>query len=57
MLADGRAAFGTTKYDGMTAFRPALSNWRTRDQDIDLIVDVTRELGATLVAGAGSGGT
>ncbi len=52
VLADGRVAFGTTKYDGMTAFRPALSNWRTRDQDVDLIVDVTRELGAGLVAGA-----
>ena len=51
VLADGRVAFGTTTFDGMTAFRPALSNWRTRDQDVDLIVDVTRELGAKLVAG------
>ena len=50
VLADGRVAFGTTTFDGMTAFRPALSNWRTRDQDVDLIVDVTRELGATLAA-------
>ncbi len=48
VLADGRVAFGTTTYDGKTAFRPALSNWRTRDEDVDLIVDVTLELGARL---------
>lgn len=49
VLADGRVVFGTTNFDGRSAFRPALSNWRTRDEDVDLIVDVTRELGAGLV--------
>ena len=51
VLADGRVAFGTTRFDGKLAFRPALSNWRTRDEDVDLIVDVTRELGAGLLTG------
>jgi hypothetical protein len=30
------------------AFRPALVNWRTTDADVDLVVDVVRELGARL---------
>ncbi len=49
VLEDGRVAFGATVFEGHVAFRPALCNWRTRDQDIDLIVDVTRELGARLL--------
>ncbi len=48
VIADGRVVFGTTIYDGKLAFRPALSNWRIRDEDVDLIVDVTLELGAGL---------
>lgn len=42
--------FGTTDYAGHAAFRPAIVNWRTREQDVDLIVSVTRELGARLTA-------
>ena len=45
---DGRVYFGSTVYEGRVAFRPAIVNWRTREEDIDLIVDVTRELGARL---------
>ncbi len=47
---DGRVFFGSTVYEGRVAFRPAIVNWRTREDDIDLIVDVTRELGARLGA-------
>ena len=45
VLEDGRVYFGTTEYAGMVAFRPAIVNWRTREEDVDLIVAVTRELG------------
>jgi glutamate/tyrosine decarboxylase-like PLP-dependent enzyme len=46
VLADGRVYAGTTVYGGRVAFRPAIANWRTRDEDIDYFVDVVRELGA-----------
>jgi glutamate/tyrosine decarboxylase-like PLP-dependent enzyme len=46
VLADGRVYVGTTRYDGRIAFRPAFVNWRTREDDVDLLVDVIRELGA-----------
>jgi glutamate/tyrosine decarboxylase-like PLP-dependent enzyme len=49
VIEDGRVFFGSTVYDGKVAFRPAPVNWRNRPQDVDLIVDVTRELGARLV--------
>jgi hypothetical protein len=39
---------GTTRYRGRVAFRPAIVNWRTTEADIDLIVEVVRELGARL---------
>jgi glutamate/tyrosine decarboxylase-like PLP-dependent enzyme len=45
VLADGRVYVGTTTYEGKTAFRPAIVNWRTREEDVDLLVDVIRELG------------
>ena len=45
VLLDGRVYFGTTRYDGKTAFRPAIVNWRTTEADVDLLVDVVRELG------------
>jgi hypothetical protein len=41
---------GTTSFAGKTAFRPAIVNWRTREGDIDLLVDVLRELGSTPLA-------
>ena len=51
ILEDGRVYFGTTTYGGRTAFRPAICNWRTTEEDADLIVSVTRELGARLATG------
>jgi glutamate/tyrosine decarboxylase-like PLP-dependent enzyme len=48
VLEDGRVYAGTTMYGGRVAFRPAITNWRTRDEDIDYFVDVVRELGAGL---------
>ena len=49
VIEDGRVAFGTTTYGGPVGLRPAFTNWRIREQDVDLAVDVTRELGARLV--------
>ena len=45
-LTDGRVFFGATNYGGRVAFRPALVNWRTRAQDVELVPQVVRELGA-----------
>jgi len=45
VLEDSRVFFGTTRYEGKTAFRPAIVNWRTTERDIDLIADVVLELG------------
>jgi glutamate/tyrosine decarboxylase-like PLP-dependent enzyme len=50
VLADGRVYVGTTRYDGRVAFRPAIVNWRSGPNDVDLLVDVVRELGAGLLA-------
>jgi glutamate/tyrosine decarboxylase-like PLP-dependent enzyme len=52
VLEDGRVYFGTTEYAGKVAFRPAIVNWRTREEDVDLIVEVVRELGAKLLVRA-----
>jgi glutamate/tyrosine decarboxylase-like PLP-dependent enzyme len=49
LIQDGRVYAGTTKYAGRTAFRPAIVNWRTTEKDVDLLVDVVREI-ATRVA-------
>jgi hypothetical protein len=46
VLADGRVFAGTTLYDGVVALRPAIVNWRTEKEDVDLLVDVVRELTA-----------
>jgi glutamate/tyrosine decarboxylase-like PLP-dependent enzyme len=50
VIADGRVYVGTTRFEGRTAFRPAFVNWRTREEDVDLLVDVVRELGAVVAA-------
>jgi glutamate/tyrosine decarboxylase-like PLP-dependent enzyme len=42
--ADGRVIVGTTTYAGKTALRPAIVNWQTQTDDVDLLVGVTREL-------------
>jgi len=49
VLDDGRVYFGTTVYGGKVAFRPAIVNWRTRPEDVDLIVPVVLELAASIV--------
>jgi len=46
LLEDGRVFAGTTVYGGHVALRPAISNWRTTAADLDLLVEVVRELGA-----------
>ena len=48
IIADGRVYFGTTVYAGKVAFRPAISNYRTTERDVDLILPVTRELARTI---------
>jgi glutamate/tyrosine decarboxylase-like PLP-dependent enzyme len=48
VLDDGRVYFGTTLYGGRVAFRPAIVNWRTTEDDIRLLVEVVRELGTKL---------
>ena len=52
VIDDGRVYFGTTVYSGKVAFRPAISNWRTEESDVDEILRVARELGVKLRAGA-----
>ena len=44
LITDGRVFCGTTVYGGRVALRPAIVNWRTTRADIDLLVDVVREL-------------
>ena len=51
ILADGRVYFGTTRFEGKVAFRPAIVNYRTAEPDVDLLVEVVRELGAELAGG------
>ncbi|HEX5543056.1 MAG TPA: pyridoxal-dependent decarboxylase [Micromonospora sp.] len=46
LLDDGRVYAGTTFYGGRLALRPAIVNWSTTEADIDLLVDVVRELTA-----------
>ncbi|HYL07261.1 MAG TPA: aminotransferase class V-fold PLP-dependent enzyme [Candidatus Udaeobacter sp.] len=50
VLDDGRVYFGTTVYAGKVAFRPAISNWRTREPDVDLILPVLRELAGSFTS-------
>ena len=44
LLADGRVFAGTTTYEGRIAFRPAIVNWSTEEDDVDLLIDVLLEL-------------
>jgi len=50
LLADGRVFVTGTLYEDKRALRPALVNWRTQEADVDLLVDVVRELGAKVLA-------
>ena len=51
VLADGRVYVGTTRYGGRVAVRPAIVNYRSTEADVDLLIDVIQELGASLVVG------
>lgn len=51
VIEDGRVYFGTTIFGGRVAFRPAIVNWRTGEEDIDLLVQVVQELGERVSAG------
>lgn len=57
VLEDGRVYVGTTRFDGHVAFRPAIANWRTTESDVDQLVDVIRELGASISQTAASNRT
>lgn len=48
LLEDGRVFVGTTIYQGKVGLRPAISNWRTRRIDIEILVEAVRELGAQI---------
>jgi glutamate/tyrosine decarboxylase-like PLP-dependent enzyme len=48
LRCDGRVFAGNTTYAGKVALRPAIVNWLTQAEDVDLLVDVTRELAAAL---------
>ena len=50
VLDDGRFLVGTSKLGERTIFRPAFSNWRTRQEDVDEFADVIVELGQALNA-------
>ena len=49
VLEDGRVYVGTTSYGGRAAFRPAIVNWMTTESDVELLVEVVRDLGTSLV--------
>jgi glutamate/tyrosine decarboxylase-like PLP-dependent enzyme len=48
LIRDGRVFAGTTLFDGKVALRPAIINWRTRAEDVDLLTDVLLELAGRL---------
>ena len=49
VLDDGRVAVGLTRYRSVVCLRPAIANWRTGEEDVRLVVEVVRELGARLL--------
>jgi glutamate/tyrosine decarboxylase-like PLP-dependent enzyme len=46
LLEDGRVFAGTTVHEGKVALRPAMTNWRIGEHDVDHFVEVVREVGA-----------
>jgi len=48
VLRDGRFLAGTSKIGPRTVFRPAFSNWRTRNEDVEEFAEVVVELGQSL---------
>lgn len=45
LLDDGRFLVGTSKLGARTVFRPAFSNWRTRNEDVEELARVVVDLG------------
>ncbi len=45
LLKDGRIYVGTTRWAGKAGFRPAFVNFRTTTDDVELLVEVIRDLG------------
>ncbi|MDH4109050.1 MAG: pyridoxal-dependent decarboxylase [Gammaproteobacteria bacterium] len=50
VLDDGRFLVGTSKMGARTIFRPAFSNWRTRNEDVEALAEVVVELGRKLAS-------
>jgi glutamate/tyrosine decarboxylase-like PLP-dependent enzyme len=48
LLADGRVIAGSTTYEGHVALRPAIVNWRTSREDVELLVEIVRGIAAEL---------
>lgn len=48
ILDDGRFYVGPTTFEGKAALRPAIVNWRIREEDIDHFVAVVREVAGGL---------
>jgi glutamate/tyrosine decarboxylase-like PLP-dependent enzyme len=48
LLDDGRVFVGSTTFDGRVALRPAIVNWRTGPADVELLVEIVREVTAEL---------
>jgi glutamate/tyrosine decarboxylase-like PLP-dependent enzyme len=55
LLEDGRVLAGTTLFEGKVAFRPAIANWQTREEDVDALVDVLVELGERVLESVAPG--
>jgi len=49
VLVDGRFMVGTSKLGDRIIFRPAFSNWRTRNEDVEEMLEVICELGDKLL--------
>jgi aromatic-L-amino-acid decarboxylase len=49
LAADGRVYVSPALVDGSSVLRPCIVNFRTTDDDVRALVDVTRELGSRLV--------
>lgn len=45
VIDDGRFLVGTSKLGARTIFRPAFSNWRTREEDVEALASVIVQLG------------
>jgi aromatic-L-amino-acid decarboxylase len=53
LQADGRVWIAPARVDGTVCLRPCIVNYRTTDDDVRALVDVTRELGDRLARGTG----